>query len=298
MKTPILAAALIFCAAAAPAAAAPDASFDQSLDASALLSQAKEAAKTDGSVVSAQSMGSRYDMDCADISFRAGDGATSAGVALRSQEWETQCQPVGDPRYGGGQNCWDVPGMSWNQTVSVTRQNPQPLLPWEHDTFRVCLQGPWIFTDAVQTAYSYKVVSNGADTGEVVVLAGGRTPEPPDPAGVLATLTPQLKVVLADKWVSYYALEKITLKLKLKKVVKFWPDATLLEKEVSVPVSASESVDLRQFLGEFSSQPEAGQQYYVEYSIARVGSVSDASFTKELETGKVSYAPAVLAFAR
>ncbi|MDE2143159.1 MAG: hypothetical protein KGJ84_12185, partial [Elusimicrobia bacterium] len=219
-------------------------------------------------------------------------------VWLRSQEWVTECQPVGDPRHGGGQTCWDRPGMSWSQGVQVTLQNRPALLPWERDSFRVCLQGPWVYTDTIEAAYDYKNVSSGRDGGDIVLAAGRRTPESPDPVGVLADLGAQLKLNFTDKWASYYAGEKIVLKVELKKVVKFWPDATLLDKEVTLPVAASYAVDLNQFAGSFSSKPEAGKQYYVKYSIKRVGSVSNDHDTKALETAKISYAPASIAFAR
>jgi len=294
MKTPILA-ALLFAAAAVPAFAAADASFDQGVDVSALVAKAKDSAKKDKTAVSAKSMnGLRYDMDCATFNFGPNDKPASDRVWLRSQEWETECQPVGDPRHGGGQNCWERPGMSWSQGVQITLQNRPALLPWEHDTFRVCLQGPWIYTDTIEAAYDYQNVSPSRDGGDIVLAATRKTPESPDPVGVLADLNAQLKVTFTDKWASYYSGEQIALKVELKKVVKFWPDSTLLEKEITLPVAASYGVDLNKFVSEFSSKPEAGKQYYVKYSIKRIGAVSKPSYTRTLETGKASYAPAAL----
>jgi hypothetical protein len=297
MKTPILAAALAVLA-AVPVLAAPDASFDQGVDVSALLSQAKDAAKKDATVVTAQTVGGmRYDVDCTNVNFGPNDKPTSDGVTLRSQEWITECQPTGDPRQGGGQACWDRPGQSWTQEVRVTILNRLPLMPWEHDSFRVCLSGPWINTDVIQAAYGYKVVS-GADTGDVVVETGWRTPEPPDPLGVLADLSAGLKMNFTDKWASQYSGESIVLKIELKKVVSFWPDSTVLTKEITLPVAAAYPVDLNQYLADFSAKPEAGRQYYAKYSIQRVGRLSDSSTTPTLETAKVVYAPSLLAFAR
>jgi hypothetical protein len=298
MKTPMLA-VLLFAVSAVPAFAAPDVSFDSGVDVSALAAQAKEAAQKDKTVLSATQLGGqRYDVDCADVRFGPSDQPVSALVFLRSQEWVTECAPVGDPRRGGGQSCWERPGSVWTQDVRVTLQNRPPLLPWEHDSFRVCLQGPWVSADSVETAYEYKNVSSGRDAGNVVMAAGRRTPESPDPVGVLADLGAQLKLNFTDKWASYYPGEQIVLKVELKKVVKFWPDATVLDKEITLPVAAAYAVDLNQFAGSFSSKPEAGKQYYVKYSIKRVGSVSNDHDTKTLETAKVSYAPAAIAFAR
>jgi hypothetical protein len=237
--------------------------------------------------------GIRYDADCATFDFGANDKPASDRVLLRSQEWVTECMPVGDPRHGGGQNCWDRPGNAWTQDVSVTLRNRPAPLPWEHDSFRVCLQGPWIYTDTIEAAYDYSNVSPDRNGGDVVLAAGKRTPESPDPVGVLADLNAQLKMTFADKWSSYYPGERIALKVELKKVVKFWPDATILEKEVTLPVAAAYGVDLNKFAAEFSSKPEAGKEYYVKYSIKRIGAVSKPSYTKTLETAKVSYTPAL-----
>jgi hypothetical protein len=290
MRTPILAALLL--AAAAPAFAAADASFDQGVDVSALAARAKDAAKKDKTEVSAQSMsGMRYDMDCVAFTFSAADKPASDRVWLRSQEWVTECTPVGDPRRGGGQQCYERPGMSWTQAVRITLQDRPQLLPWEHDSFRVCLQGPWIYTDSLETAYEYRNVSSSRDAGDIVLAAGRKTPEAPDNAGVLAALDSHLKLSFNDKWSSYYAGEQIALRIELKKVVKFWPDATILEKEVTLPVSAAYGVDLNAFASATASKPEAGKEYYVKYSIKRIGSVSRQVYTKTLETAKVTYAP-------
>ncbi len=296
MRTPMMAALLLLAAAAAPALAAPQVSFDQGVDVSAIVAQAKDAVKKDKTPVKMHAL--RYDMDCATISFGAADKTVSDRVWLRSQEWNTQCVPVGDPRHGGGQNCWEVPGTSWSQGVQITLQGRGALLPWERDSFRVCMNGPWVYADPIQTAYDYKEISNGND-GDIVMAAVGRTPEAPDPVGVLATVTPQLVATFTDKWASYYPGETITLRVELKKDVPIFPDSTLLKKDIVLPVAASYSVDLSKYASEFSQQPAAGKKYYVRYSIRRDGgTVSSTAFTDELETAKVSYAPAALAFAR
>ncbi|MBI3565151.1 MAG: hypothetical protein HY079_08145 [Elusimicrobia bacterium] len=298
MRTPIIA-ALLLAAAAVSAHAVTDASFDAGVDVSALAARAKDAAKKDDAAVKASYIGgSRYDTDCVRFTFSATDAPVTDRVWLRSQEWVTECQPVGDPRRGGGQQCWDRPGFSYSEAVRITLRDRQPLLPWEHDSFRVCLQGPWVYTDALETAYDYTLVSNGADGGDIVLAAGRKIPQSPDPGGISGTLTAQLKMTFADKWASYYAGEKVVLKIELKKVVKFWPDATVLTKDVELPAAAAYAADLNAFVAEMASKPEAGKQYYAKYSFKRVGSVSRDSWTKAQETGRVSYAPAALAFAR
>ncbi|MDE2489353.1 MAG: hypothetical protein KGM24_00790 [Elusimicrobia bacterium] len=295
MKTPILAAAFLLAAASAPVLAAPDVSFDQGVDVSAVLAQAKAAAKKDAKPVKALM---RYDSDCATISFGPNDKTTSDRVWLRSQEWDTQCAPVGDPRHGGGQNCWEVPGPSWSQGVRITLQGRPALLPWERDSFQVCMNGPWSYADPIETAYDYKEVSDSG-SGDFTMAAGARTPEAPDPTGVQADLSTAMTLTAKDKWSSYYPGEQIALKLTLKKHVTFWPDATVLDKTVTVPVAATYALNLNAYAAEFSQTLEAGKKYYVEYQVERLGgAVSKQVFTPELKTAQVAYAPAALAFAR
>jgi hypothetical protein len=102
----------------------------------------------------------RYDYDCVDVSFNAADPASSERFMLRSQEWVYECVPAGDPRRGGRQ-CWERPGFSYSRLVRVERTEVKPLLPWERDVFRVCLQGPWLDSRAVSTAYKYRLVDDG-----------------------------------------------------------------------------------------------------------------------------------------
>lgn len=299
MKTPSLIALILSLAVSVPVLAAPSADFDAGVDASAILKAAKESAKKDKTVVATYYPGGRRTMpDCVAFTFSPTDNPVSESVYLRSTEYVTECQPVGDPRHGGGQNCWERPGYSYSQRVQVTIRDRQPLLPWEHDTFRVCLDGPWIYSDVVEAAYDYKLVSAGADNGNIIVAPTRKVAMRPDPVGVLAELSGQFVMNFKDKWASYYPGENVVLKITVKKVVKFWPDYAVLEKELTLPVAEAYKVDLNKFLPDFTTKPEAGKDYYAVYSIKRTGKVSKNDFTKSLETARVSYAPASLAFNR
>ncbi|OGR90066.1 MAG: hypothetical protein A2V88_08205 [Elusimicrobia bacterium RBG_16_66_12] len=297
MKTPSLLAVILSLAVSSPALAAHSADFDAGVDASAVLKAAKESAKKDKTAVATYYPGGRRTIpDCVAFTFSPTDNPVSESVYLRSTEYVTECQPVGDPRHGGGQNCWERPGYSYSQRVQVTLRDRQPLLPWEHDVFRVCLDGPWLYTNVIEAAYDYKLVSAGADSGRIVLSPTRKIPMRPDPVGVLADLSGQFVLNFKDKWSSYYPGENIVLKIALTKEVKFWPDYAILTKEITVPVAEAYRFDLNKFAAEFSEKPAAGKDYYVAYSIKRTGKVSKNDFTKALETSRVSYAPASLAF--
>lgn len=281
--------------AAAPAfAEAPAVNFDQGIDISAALQQAKKAAKADTKVVPAQYAGGRRTMpDCVTVSFGANDPAQSPRFELRSVEYIEECYQTGDPRNGGGRQCYERPGMTYHELASVTIQDRQALLPWERDTFRVCLDGPWLSLDAIETAYDYRRISGGNYNGAYILAPGRKIAQRPDPVGVLGELDSAMKLTLKDKWASYYAGETIEIKYALKKDVPNWFDPVVAEGSVTVPVAEAYLVDLSK-----SSGLQNGKSYYVEYSIRRVGKVSRDTFTRALETNKTARAAMSLAFAR
>lgn len=268
--------------------------FDQGVDASAILKQAKQAAKADTKVVDAQYVGGRRTIrDCVTVSFGANDPAVSPTFSLRSQEYIEECYQTGDPRNGGGRHCYERPGMSYHELASVTLQDRKPLLPWERDTFQVCLDGPWLSIYDVETAYDYRLISGGSYNGRYVLAPGRKTAQRPDPVGVLGELDASMKFSLKDKWASYYPGETIEIKYKLKKHVENWFDPVIVEGSVTVPVAESYLVDLSK-----SSGLQNGKSYYVEYSIRRIGSVSTDKFTRALESNKATRAAMFLALNR
>ena len=269
----------------------PAVSFDQGVDASAILAQAKEAAKKDATVVEAADFGGRRTMpDCVTVSFGANDPAASPTFSLRSQEYIEECYQTGDPRHGGGRQCYERPGMSYHELASVTIRDRQALLPWERDTFRVCLDGPWLSINEIETAYDYRLVSGGSYNGAYVLAPGRKTAQRPDPVGVLGELDSSMKLTLKDKWASYYAGESIEIKWTLKKDVPNWFDPVIAQGSLNGAVAESYAADLSK------NKFENGKSYYVEYQVRRLGKVSKDSWTKALETNKTTRAQQSLAF--
>ena len=287
--------ALAMTVAAVPAFSETPVDFDKGFDPSAAVKAAEPTKTAVPVAVDAQQIGGRRTTpDCASFSFGPNDPATSGSVYLPSTEWVTECQPVGgDPRRGGGgQQCWERPGMTYRERASVTLSGRQPLLPWERDSFRVCLDGNWLSIDAIETAYDYKLVSGGNWNGDYVLAPTRKLKTRPDPVGVLGTLDGALKLTLADKWTSYYPGETLEVKWTLKREVKGWFDEKIGEGSFTAATAASYSADLSQ-----AGKLQAGKTYYAVYSVRRVGSaISKDSWTGSLETGRVGWAPASLAF--
>lgn len=293
MNTTRFAIALAATIIAAPAFAEKTAvDFDAGIDVSAILKDAKAAAKKDATVVPAQYSGPRRtDTDCVSVSFGANDAAISPTFSLRSTEYYEECYQTGDPRHGGGRQCYERVGRTYHELASVEIRDRQPLLPWERDTFRVCLEGPWLRINEIETAYDYKVVSGGNYNGRYILAPGRKLAQRPDPVGVLGDLDSSMKFSLKDKWASYYAGESIEIKYTLKKHVQNWFDPVIAEGSFTAAVADSYAADLSK-----SGSFENGRSYYVEYSIRRIGKVSKDSFTRTLETNKVSRASMSIAF--
>ncbi len=281
---------------AVPASAAAS---EPTFDASAVLSQARGAAARDVSVVAPRAA-ARYDVDCATLRFGP-DGRTSSDVVyLQSREWVEQCYyeypPGCDPRYYNCQpyyRCYERPGYTYRQNVQVILQSRQPLLPWESDAFQVCLQGPWSDIRVEDSAYAYKQVSGGGRDGSFLMAPGQKRAMAPDPAGIaLESLSAGLVLTLKDKWAAYYAGEKTALRLVVKRRNPNWFPKKVAEIAITLPPADRFSVNLLDFAAEFSQQPIAGRDYFVEASFQRIGKISTAEEVDAGASNDATYQPA------
>ena len=118
----------------------------------------------------------------------------------------------------------------------------------------------------------------------------------PDAAGLSLELTAGMTLTLRDKWASYYAGEKILLKLSFKKDLPNWFDPTLVDLELTLPSAEAYAIDLKQYASQFSQKLEVGKNYYVDVSFQRLASqVSKDDVMKVGESAHVDYRPAVAA---
>ncbi|MDD5627715.1 MAG: hypothetical protein PHU21_01530 [Elusimicrobia bacterium] len=283
--------------------------FDQGVNASDILKQAKALSAQDKSVISPAYIGhTRYDRDCRTVTFNPSDQPASGRIPLRSTEWIEECNNYGGGTYPGpgghpipvppGQNCWERPGYSYTGEAQITLRDRLQLFPWEYDKFEVCLEGPWYSLYTVAAAYEYKMVQGGNRDGDFVLAPVKKTAMKPDPAGIVAQgFSANMVLSLKDKWASYYQGEQTVLKVELIKEVSFWPDQTVLDKEISAPPAEAYTVDFLAYAKEFSQKLQPGQKYYVRYAFKRIGKISKPDLTKVGNTDKVVYQPATLAAA-
>lgn len=270
--------------------AAPDA-FDQGIEVSELLKQAKQtAARPSAKVAPVTAAMYNYERRCESYGFAPDDAPVGPWTTLYSQSWYERCTQVGDPRHGGGRQCWREPGPSYSERVRITLQDRKPLYPWEYDSFEVCLEGPWLDVYARSTAYEYKLVRGGRGNGDYVLTPGKKLRQKADRNGIQAEAwSSQLKLMLKDKWASYYTGETTVLKLTLMQHQANWFDPTIGELELSLPAAERYEADLA---AKFAKDLKAGKSYYVKVSFSRLGAISKSDAVKSGETGKVRYEPA------
>ncbi|MBI5630816.1 MAG: hypothetical protein HY921_08030 [Elusimicrobia bacterium] len=261
--------------------------FDQNFGVRPLLDQVRRSAgEARGAVKKAQVGDNRYEQDCAVFTFEPNDPPVSERFRLMSREWEQRCQPGPN----GTWQCWEVPGFLYSEIARISLQDRRPLLPWESDSFRVCLEGPWLSIYQLESGYDYKLVRGGPDFALAPVK---KIPMGPDPNGIaVESLSGSLQLGLQDKWASYYQGEKIFLKLVVKKEVNFPWDPTVAVIDATMTVALDYKVNLLDYADKFDGKPVPGSKYYVQVSFKRLGAVSTDEQVKAGDSAHVPYQPA------
>lgn len=268
--------------------------FDQGVRISEVMGQARQSASSMAPTpVRARNY---YERRCGYFSFGPQDPPTSQTLRLYSTEWRRECYPRGgDPRRGGGGwDCYDRPGYTYSEDARVSLTERKPLLPWETDSFEVCLEGPWLDIYIGETAYQYRRAGSGAFHGDFRMAPGEKRAEKPDPSGIaFQSYSQGLVLSLSDRWAAYYKGEQTGLKVKLKDNGWFG-GSTVVEAELTVPSAASYQIDLAALARQAGKALKAGDKYYVEYRWRRVGPTSKNDWMKEKKTDKTHYQPAAI----
>ena len=272
--------------------------FDKGADVKGALGQAAEVA-----VPQVKYPGfSRYSRDCSRFTFDAsGAEATSARVMLASTEYVQECRPSGGhyvpgPNGGPGsyvpgpQNCWERPGQTWRQSAQV-HIAARALLPWENESFEVCMEGPWLTLNPLNAAYKYNVGQTGGYDTLFSLTPQYKTAMKPDVNGVNMTAfsydpaSKRFKVSLADKWAKAYAGEKVAVKIELKRDVANWFDSSLGSKEFSFDAAPGYELDFAA-----ADLDRGAKKYYLKWSFKRVGKLSKDSWMEKGETLRLELA--------
>ncbi|MDO8805218.1 MAG: hypothetical protein Q7R35_12380 [Elusimicrobiota bacterium] len=279
------------------AAANAQVNFDQGVNVNEFISQAHNS----DLVLPAVGRG-HYSRDCARFSF--GPSATalvSEKVWLRSTEYVTECHTVMQPGPNGTmipvQNCYDRPGMSWSQAGQI-KIEPRALLPWERESFEICMQGPWLDLYVNAAGYKYTARREGNYDTLFVLTPLNKIAMKADEnglsAGTFSYADGKYTFTVNDKWAKEYAGDKVAIKLDLYKDNPNWFDGYKGSKEFTF--NAAEGYKMV-FAASDMEQPEApdtnreevrgSKKFYVKWGFKRVGAVSKDNFVKKGETPSI-----------
>lgn len=285
--------------------------FDQGVDLKSAIDQAVSAP-----VQLPEAKGQRfshYTRDCSRFTFDAtGAEATSEKVSLSSTEYVEVCHHTGgNPQYGGGGPvCFERPGMTWRQAAQV-HIAARTLLPWERESFEVCMEGPWMRLSVLDAAYKYNVGKTGDYDTLFNLVPRERVAMKPDADGVnMASFAydkaaGKFKFSLSDKWAKEYAGEKTVITVEVYKDIANWFDGYNGKGEFTLDAAASYDLafglkDLKlpeppkpdfDHHGGFNDMKGAddrgSKNYYVKWGFKRDGKISKDTFVKKGETPRV-----------
>ena len=282
----ILLAALIL---AVPAAAVD---FDGGVDVSAVLGEARAAAATSDYLELKRPPASYrpdefdHSWECKDVVFDSEDTIQCLTTpCLVSKAARLQSYHLGNCKSYDGHRCvgGESTGFSHLGGAGVSLVDPKPLRPWEKDRFRLCMEGTMVDFSIKDASYEYVIEQAGTQENDWqwIVRQGAKKPTPADPDGVKAELLlgpyDEAKIEFSDEHAAHYGDERIEIRYWVKRKVNNWPDKVEFEGVFSGFVAASYRVERKPF----STRGHYLEDYYVEYQIRRLGTVSTPAWTKK-----------------
>ncbi len=277
------------------AAANAQVNFDQGADLRAFVDQA---VGSDVQVPMALPGRSHTTRDCVRFTFGPEDsGVLSQRVYLRSQEYVTECHTTVGPNNQPVQHCGERPGHSWYEYGQI-KMADRALLPWEKESFDMCLQGPWLDLYVNAAGYRYSAKRSGKPGYTLFTLTSHeRTPMKADEDGVsyadFAFRDGKFVFKASDKWAREYAGEKIAIKVELYKDNALFFDTFKGEKEF---IFDAADAYVMAFSEEELAKPEAdpadglrgAKKYFLKWGFKRLGAISKDNFVKKGKTPAIA----------
>lgn len=304
---------LTVCAAFAAQASA-QVSFDRGVDTKRFVDQAVSA---DLPVARPVPGFSRYTRDCARFSFGQADGEQlSERVWLRSTEYVQECRttyvqqchtvykpgpnntqiPVQQCHMVPYQQCWERPGMTWSQSAQV-KVLPRRLLPWERESFEVCLEGPWMNFYVNEAAYKYSVGRQGNYDSLYELAPQHKVPMPADENGLsygdFSFADGKFTFRVNDRWAKEYAGEKVAIKVDLYAEGWWIFNGYKGSKEVTFDAAEGYTLtfsedDLEKEKADRGEDVRGAKKFFLKWGFRRVGALSTDGFVKKDKTPSIS----------
>lgn len=258
-----------------------------------------------------------YSRDCARFSFGPGDKElVSEKVYLRSTEYETvchtqmvqQCHTVMVPgpnntqvaqqqcHMAPQQYCYERPGMTWSQYGQI-KVEARKLLPWERESFELCMQGPWMDLYVNAAAYKYAARREGSYDTLFVLTPQHKVAMKADENGLssgnFSFVDGKFVFQVNDKWAREYAGEKVSIKIDLYRDGAWIFDGYKGSKEFTFDAAEGYTMtfdekDLEKAAGEDATYRDVddrgAKKYFLKWGFKRVGAISKDNFVKKDKT--------------
>ncbi|MEW6012732.1 MAG: hypothetical protein AB1602_04970 [Elusimicrobiota bacterium] len=250
----------------------------------------------------------RTTRDCARFNFGPSDNEImSDKVWLRSDEYRTECYTTYVPGPNGQQipqqHCYERLYQTYRSQAQINIKQ-RKLLPWEKETFEVCLEGRWLDIYTIEAGYKYKTKQVGYNDVVFELYPEYKVAMKPDLEGLNYSEfsynkdTKKYTFKVSDKWAKEYAGEKVKIKIELKKDKANWFDSSLGTKEFTFDVSNNYAME---FSEDELVKPETNNNdsyrssdklfetrgYYLEWGFSRIGKISKDTYMDKGETNRV-----------
>jgi hypothetical protein len=268
----------------------------------------------------------RFSRDCHTFNFGPSSGGMMSELArLESVEYIRVChyvpdpppppnpngpkppQPGHQPGHGPksvdetvtkGMQCHEVPHDVFRRTAQLSMA-PRQLLPWENDSFEVCIEGPRVDIRTRSAAYSYNIAETGQYDVRYQITPQYKVATAPDKNGMsLASWSfKDGKFVLSvnDVWAQYYAGEKVAIKVELVKDGFLFFNSSLGEKEFTL--DAANNYQLAFAEGDLTKTKDfvdtrgdmrGPKKFFAKWSFRRIGTVSTQEKVDKGSTEKIT----------
>ncbi|MEI7481819.1 MAG: hypothetical protein WCK75_05665 [Elusimicrobiota bacterium] len=255
----------------------------------------------------------RYTRDCASFSYGPSDiEIMSERVRLQSTEYVQECHTTMQPGPNNTQvpvqHCYERPGQTWRETVRLNIKQ-RKLLPWERETFDICLEGPWSSLYVREAGYKYNERRLGGYDTLFELTPQYKIATRPDENGLsigeFSYAGGKYSFKVNDAWAKEYAGEKVAIKVDLFRAVPGWFDGFRGGKEFMFSAAPGYEMSFAESdLGRSPAadnknlnDPDKGYEvitdegtslkFYLKWGFRRLGAISKDDFINKGHTPSV-----------
>jgi hypothetical protein len=272
----------------------------------------------------------RYSRDCHTFNFGPNGGPMLSELAyLESVEYVQECHYIPDPPpppnpqpgphpgpFPGpngphgpkaidvsavdskGMQCYERPADTFRRSVQLS-MGARQLLPWENDSFEVCMEGPNVDIRPRSTAYSYGITQSGGYDVRYELTPQYKVTTAPDPNGLnVAAFTyanGKFTFNVSERWGNEYAGNKVAIDIELYKDGFLFFNSYKGKKEFVFDTAsggysmtfAENELDTSKAVSTPEDNMRGPKKYFLKWSFHRIGNVSTGESVGKGSTDKI-----------